>query len=82
MDESGQGGAKPKSRGIFFQCRVIKILKVRQDQCPYQNVLALYRLQRTSSSLAVCSLQRKNTDAESQNNCCTQTLLFMSKRRA
>ena len=45
--------------GIFFRCRVIERHKVRQEQCPYQNVQALYRLHRTSSSMAVSSLQRK-----------------------
>ena len=49
MDESAQSEAKPKISKAFSSN--VESSMVRQAQCPYQNVQALYRLQRTSSSM-------------------------------
>ena len=66
--------------GTFSQCWVIKRLKVRQDHYRYQNIQAMYRLQRTSSSLAV--LKEKTPTHRAKLFAEPQTLLLMSKWRA
>ena len=43
---------------IFLKYRVSRRPKVRQDQCPHQNVQALYRLQMSSSIAVHCAVFR------------------------
>ena len=67
MDESAQSGDKPKISNAFSS-NVESSRDSKSVKTLDQNVQTWYRLQRTSSSVAVCSFQRKNTDAESETN--------------